>query len=585
MANKLELTWYEKEKGINAEPRLLIKNSELSVHEDDTDNMLIHGDNLMTLKTLEFSGYAGRFKCIYIDPPYNINAANEHYDDLVEHSKWLGLMRERLLILKNLLSDKGTIWIQIDDEEMAYLKVLCDEVFERKNYVNTLSVNMKNVAGVSGGGEDKRLKKNCEFVLVYAKKYDEMDLLNPQYEYNEIWQLVQQYKEEGKSWKYTSVLVEPGEKEYHGSTVDGDGNEIKVYVRKNPIIMSIKQVATRDGITEKEAYKKYGISIFQTTNAQSSIRTRIIDYRAEENITEDVVSIEYVPRSGRNKGEVYEQFYKGDKCRLFVWLKDTSEVIGDELYKKDELGTYWDMNAWMKNVAKEGNVQFKNSKKPEELISRIFEMATNEGDMVLDSFLGSGTTIAVAHKMNRKWVGIEMGEHAYSLCKKRIDSVIAGDDTRGVTEKYNWNGGGGYTFYELAPSLINKDAFGESVINKEYDSNLLAAAIAMHEGFKYSPHPDVFWKQSQGNENSYLYVTTSHVSTRLLDSIADSMAEGEYLVIACKSFDANCLDYLKNIIVKKIPQSLLSKCEYGVDNYDLNIVNPPIYEEEEEDDE
>lgn len=314
-------------------------------------------------------------------------------------NKGLIVMRKRLILLRELLSEEGTIWIQIDDEEQAYLKVLCDEVFGRGNFVNMISVNMKNIAGVSGGGEDKRLKKNCEYILIYAKDYSLLPLFNGPYVYTEISDLVQQYAEEGKSWKYTSVLVEPGEKEYCGSTVDGDGNEIKVYLRKNPVMMSIKQVAARDGITEKEAYQKYGISIFQTTNAQSSIRTRVMEYRNENSIAEDLISIEYVPRTGKNRGTVYEQFYKGDKCRLFVWLKDTSEVIDGELFKKDLQGTYWDMNAWMKNLTKEGSVEFGNGKKPEQLIRQIFEMTTKPGDWVLDSFLGSGTTAAVATKM------------------------------------------------------------------------------------------------------------------------------------------------------------------------------------------
>ena len=335
------------------------------------------------------------------------------YDDNLEHSIWLRLMRARLTILRNLLSMDGTIWIQIDDEEQAYLKVLCDEVFGRSNFINMISVNMKNIAGASGGGEDKRLKKNCEYILAYARDYSLLPLFNGPYAYTEMSELIQQYIDEGKSWKYTTVLLEPGEKEYYGSTVDGDGNEIKVYLRKNPVMMSIKQVARRDGITEKEAYKKYGVSIFQTTNAQSSIRTRIMDYRREEGIVEDVISIEYVPKTGKNRGTVYEQFYKGDKCRLFVWLRDTSEVIDGELFKKDLQGTYWDMNAWMKNVAKEGGVDFPDGKKPEQLVGQIIEMTTAPGELVLDSFLGSGTTAAAAHKLNRAWIGIEMGNHAY----------------------------------------------------------------------------------------------------------------------------------------------------------------------------
>ena len=554
MANKLELTWYGKDEPIRVEPRLLIENTELSntAADPDTQNMLIHGDNLLALKALE-SKFAGQVKCIYIDPPYNVGAMNEHYDDLIEHSIWLNRMRPRLQLLRSLLCDEGVIFIQISDEEQAYLKVLCDEIFGRVNFVNMVSVNMKNIAGASGGGEDKRLKKNCEYILIYAKKYDFLPLFNGPYEYTELPLMIEQYLSEGKSWKYTTVLVQPGEKEYIGSTVDGDGNEIKVYRRISPVMMSIKQVAKRDGISEDEA-------------------------------NDDVLSIEYVPRTGKNRGSLYEQFYKGDKCRLFVWLKDTSEVIDGKLYKKDLQGTYWDMNAWMKNVAKEGAVDFPNSKKPEKLIQQIVEMCTQPGDLVLDSFLGSGTTAAVAHKTYRRYIGVEMGDHAYSLCKPRLDSIISGTDNSGITKSVNWQGGGGYRFYEVAPTLINKDPFDEYVINEDYDANMLAAAVALHEGFHYQPDGDLFWKQSVGNENSYLFVTTRHLNSPYLDSIKDTMEEDEYLIIACRSFDSGLDKAYDNIAVKKIPQMLLERCEFGKTDYNLNIVHPPVYDDEEEQD-
>lgn len=584
MGNKLELTWYGKEEPIKVEPRLLIQDITKDFGDNESENILIHGDNLLALKALE-PQYSGQIKCIYIDPPYNVGAMNEHYDDLLEHSIWLNRMRPRIQLLRKLLCEEGSLWIQINDEEQAYLKILCDEIFGRGNFVNMVSVNMKNIAGASGGGEDKKLKKNCEFILIYAKNYDLLPLFNGPYVYTEMYELVQQYLEEGKSWKYTTVLLNPGDKEYYGSTVDGDGNEIKVYLRKQVEMLSIKKIAERDGISEREAYKKYGARIFQTTNAQSSIRTRIIDYRQEKKISDDILSIEYVPKTGKNKGKVYEQFYKGDKCRLFVWLRDTSEIINGELYKKDLQGTYWDMNAWMKNVAKEGETDFPNSKKPEKLISQIIEMTTSKGDFVLDSFLGSGTTAAVAHKMGRRWIGIEMGEHAYSLCKPRLDKVILGDEQSGISKEVNWKGGGGYHFYELAPSLINKDAFGEEVINPEYDSNMLAAAVALHEGFTYKPDVAIFWKQSFGNEKSYLFVTTRHINETYLNTITDTMDEDEYLIIACRSFDAELDKTFKQIVLKKIPQMLLDKCEFGKDDYNLNIVHPPIYDDEEEIDE
>ena len=555
---KLELTWVGKYDDKVIEPRILMEDREKSYGDPRSENMLIHGDNLVALQALQQDFY-GSIKCIYIDPPYNTGSAFEHYDDNLEHSIWLSLMRKRLILLRELLSEEGTIWIQIDDEEQAYLKVLCDEVFGRGNFVNMISVNMKNIAGVSGGGEDKRLKKNCEYILIYAKDYSLLPLFNGPYVYTEISDLVQQYAEEGKSWKYTSVLDEPGEKEYYGSTVDGDGNEIKVYLRKNPVMMSIKQVATRDGITEKEAYQKYGISIFQTTNAQSSIRSRVMEYRTENSIAEDLISIEYVPRTGKNRGTLYEQFYKGDKCRLFVWLKDTSEVIDGELFKKDLQGTYWDMNAWMKNLTKEGSVEFGNGKKPEQLIRQIFEMATEPGDWVLDSFLGSGTTAAVATKMDRKWVGIELGNHAYTHCKVRLDRIVNGEDAGGITKAVNWEGGSGYHFYELAPSLLIKnERLPIYQINSEYTFEMLCEAICKIEGFKYK-RDGVYHGYS--SEKRFIHITKEYVNGEYIRSVATTLGENQSLLIYGTKVQSE-LRLPDNIEVKRIPKDLLDKCTF-----------------------
>ncbi len=361
-------------------------------------NFLLEGDNLHSLKLLEKT-HKGKIDLIYIDPPYNTGNEDFMYEDKYiseedgfRHSKWISFMNERLRIARTLLSQEGVIFIQINDIEFAQLKMLCDDVFGEENFLNIVSVNMKNIAGASGGGEDKKFKKNCEYILVYAKNYSLIPLFNGPYVYTELSDLIQQYIADGISWKYTSVLVEEGEKEYIGSTVDGEGKEIKVFLRKNPVIMSIKQVAEKDGISEKEAYKKYGVKIFQTTNAQTSIRTRVMSYRQEMGIDEDVISIEYTPKTGKNKGKVYEQFYKGDKCRLFVWLRDTSEVIDGQLYKKDLQGTYWDMTAGMKNLTKEGNVEFSKGKKPVALLQQIISLYPSKTATILDFFAGSGTT-------------------------------------------------------------------------------------------------------------------------------------------------------------------------------------------------
>ena len=356
---------------------VLTENKDLFIDNGGQMNFLIEGDNLASLKLLEKT-HKGKIDLIYIDPPYNTGNKDFIYDDCYvdsedgfRHSKWISFMSKRLEIARSLLSEKGVIFAQISDIELSQLRLICDSIFGEENFINVVSVNMKNIAGASGGGEDKKLKKNCEYILIYAKQYATMPLFNGAYVYTELSDLIQTYISEGVSWKYTSVLFDEGDKEYIGSTVDGDGNEIKVFRRKNVIIKSIKQAAKDDDISEKEAYKKYGIKIFQTTNAQSSIRTRVMNYRNENNISDDVISIEYIPKTGKNKGCVYEQFYKGEKCRLFVWLKDTSETIDGELYKKDLQGTYWDFNGAMKNLTKEGNVEFGNGKKPVDLLKRI----------------------------------------------------------------------------------------------------------------------------------------------------------------------------------------------------------------------
>ena len=203
---RLELTWSGKDSPSFIEKRFLIEDESKSYGDKSSSNMLIHGDNLLALKALE-KKYSGQVKCIYIDPPYNTGAAFEHYDDNLEHSTWLSLMRDRLIILQKLLSEDGSIWIQIDDEEQAYLKVLCDEIFGRNNFLNMISIKMKNIAGASGGGEDRRLKKNVEYILVYTKKYDSFKWLKNAYSYTEIYQLVSQYKDNNISWKYTFDFI------------------------------------------------------------------------------------------------------------------------------------------------------------------------------------------------------------------------------------------------------------------------------------------------------------------------------------------------------------------------------------------
>lgn len=555
---KLELTWVGKYDEKKIEPRILVEDKSKSYGDPNSENTLIHGDNLIALQALQ-QDFAGKIKCIYIDPPYNTGSAFEYYDDNLEHSIWLSLMKKRLELLRELLSDDGSIWIQIDDEEQAYLKVMCDEIFGRSNFVNMISVNMKNIAGASGGGEDRRLKKNCEYILIYARNYDLLDTFKAAYDYEEISELVARYKEEGVSWKYTSVFLDEGQKTYITSTVDGDGNEIKIFEHKDYILKSIAAVATDEGITEKDVYYKYANKIIRTTMPQSSIRPRVMKKLQETGYTNDLISIEYVPKTGKNKGAVYTQYYKGDKYNLFAWLADVLEERDGVYYKKTMQGTYWDYTAGTKNLTKEGSVEFSNGKKPEALIERIFSMTTTDGDYVMDSFLGSGTTAAVAHKMHRKWIGIEMGDHAYSHCKVRIDRVINGEDTGGITKDEKWQGGGGYHFYELAPSLLVKNKkIPVYQINPEYTFEMLCEAICKLEGFHYKPDGVYHGRSS---EKRFIHITKEFVNAEYIKSVLSTLGEGQSLLIYGTKIQSD-LRLPDNIEVKKIPKDLLAKCDF-----------------------
>lgn len=579
MNNKLELTWYGKENEIKVEPRLLIENKELSNINDypETENILIHGDNLLALKAIE-SKYSGSIKCIYIDPPYNTGSAFEHYDDNLEHSIWLGLMNSRLKILKNLLTEEGSIAVQIDAIELAYLRVLMDEIFGRNNFINIISVKTK-IAGVSGSNLGKSLQDNTEFILLYSKNIEKFFLNVVPEKKNELMNYIKEYKETGKSWKYTSVLKEIDSGKYIKSFTAGNGDEIKLYKHDNFSIVSINQIAKEEFDGDlKEAHYKYIDKIFRTTNAQTSIRTKVIEETKEFN-NEGLFSIEYTPTKGKNAGKSTRFYYKDDN--LIAWLKDVVSIDKGIIFKLDKIGNIWD-DIQYNNLTKEGDVQFPNGKKPEALVGRIIDMLSMPGDFVLDSFLGSGTTAAVAHKMNRKYIGIEMGDHAYTHCKVRLDRVIDGSDKGGITTIANWQGGGSYRFYELAPSLILKDDFDEEIINPVYNPDMLASAIALHEGYNYAPDDSVFWKQAKGNEKSFLFVTTRHVTQNYVDSIFSTMKNDEFLIIACKSFDKGIEKSYQNIKIKKIPQMLLDSCEFSKDNYNLNIINPPIYDYEED---
>ncbi len=522
MANKLELTWYGKDEPIRVEPRLLIENAELSntAADPDTENMIIHGDNLLALKALE-SKFAGQVKCIYIDPPYNTGNAFDKYDDNLEHSIWLNLMDCRFRQLYTLLRNDGFLFVNLDEQEHAYAKILLDGIFGRQNYIGDIIWQKRK-----GGGNDSRyIALDHDYILVYAK--DISKEVHPM-----KWRTAQS-EEYRKRYKETDT----DGRRYYWDTVARDGLQ-------NPIPVS---VTCPDG----------RVLSINSQMGQITIQKGLLDGSVRLSKT-------------KNGWTLHHKVYMGQGQVQRSILNDvgTNKTAGDEMES-----LFGDKKSFP-------------YPKPEDLISRLLELSTRKGDLVLDSFLGSGTTAAVAQKMGRRWIGVEMGNHAYTHCKVRMDKVIDGSDKGGISKTIGWQGGGGYRFFELAPSLINRDPFDEYVINEDYDANMLAAAVALHEGFRYQPDGALFWKQSVGSENSYLFVTTRHLNSTYLDSIKDTMEDGEYLIIACRSFDSGLDKAYSNITVKKIPQMLLERCEFGKTDYNLNIVHPPVYDdcgEEEQD--
>lgn len=553
---KLELIWDGKEKRSRLEPRVLVEDSTKSYHakichgdNDIFDNMLIHGDNLLALKALEWD-FTGKVKCIYIDPPYNTGNAFDHYDDGLEHSIWLGLMRDRLQILYNLLAEEGTIYVHIDNTEQAYLKVIMDEIFHRVNFVQMISVKRASPAGFKVINPGPLTV--TDYILLYAKNKQKMNYY-PQripVAYDENYDLIIEnpnspasewrfkklvdclYEKYGfKSWKNAKDAWGSNWKEVRNSLL-GD-----LALEKAEVVVSI-----RDPHKPTETLKQKMLESKQNQG-------RVIVIERDNNN----------PIYLLNGGSL--SFYK-DKLRYIDGVRVPTELLTD----------FWaDIN--FAGIAREGNVEFKNSKKPEMLVRRILELATKPGDLVLDSFLGSGTTCAVAHKMGRRWIGIELGEHCYTHCLPRLQRVIAGEDTTGISQAVNWHGGGGFRFYELGESLIKLDQWGQPIIDKSFNAEMLAQAVCKLEGFEYAPSQDEYFIHGHSTEHDFIYVTTNFMRHDHLDSISQSVGTDRTLLICCKGFEEGCK--FGNLTMKKIPKAVLDKCEWGKDDYSLNVAKLP----------
>jgi adenine-specific DNA-methyltransferase len=519
---KLELTWIGKGEEPKLEPRILIEDPSRSYGDPKAGNMLIHGDNLLALKALE-QKFLGKIKCVFIDPPYNTGSAFEHYEDGLEHSLWLSLIRQRIKILRNLLSEDGSIWISLDENEVHYLKVALDEIFGRINFKTHITWQRK----YSVSNNYKGIATICDYILVYSKSPSFTNNLLPRTEASK-----DRYQNPDNDprgpWKAVDYL-----------------NQANPSQRKN-LCYDIVNPTTGDIIKNTKKAWKYDPSTHQI-------------HVNENRIWWGVDGTNSVPALKLFLSEVRDGMTPHN-----WWPHD--EVGHTDEAKKESIALFGAENAF-------------STPKPERLIERILTLATKEGDYVLDSFLGSGTTTAVAHKMKRKWIGIELGEHSFSHCLPRMKKVINGEQG-GISKKVEWKGGGGFKYYNLAPSLLKQDEYANWIIDPQFNPDMLAAAMAKQEGFHYSPDESIYWKQGKSSEKDFIFTTTQFVTVEMLDKLQDEMQPDQSLLICCKSFKKECQNRHGNITIKKIPHMLLGRCEFGKDDYSLNIVNLPHNEED-----
>ena len=530
---KLELTWIGKDQRPRLEPRILLENPARSHHaaqrvsdNDLFDNRLIKGDNLLALKALE-AEFTGKVKCVFIDPPYNTGSAFTHYDDGLEHSIWLGLMRDRLEIIRRLLSDDGSLWITIDDNEAHYLKVLCDEVFGRSNFVANVIWQKKYAVA----NDHKTIAPMHDHLLVFRR--------------TEKWQRNLLARTEDKDRQY-KLSDERGVFRADNYTCSKTSDE-----RPN-LYYPVTQPATKEKIWPS--------------------KTRVWAYSREEHERHVAEGFIYWGKDGLGKTPAFKRYKHLLKNQGTVpqslWMhefashtdaarKEVRAVLGSSSLKEDFI-----------------------TPKPEGLLQRVIEVATNSGDIVLDSFAGSGTTGAVAHKMGRRWIMVEIGEHADTHIVPRLKKVIDGQDPGGVTDATGWKGGGGFRYYTLAPTLLTTDAWGNLVINPEYNAPMLAEAMCKLEGFTYAPSETLWWQHGRSSERDFLCVTTQTLGLQQLEALADEVGPERSLLVCCSAFTGisatEAATRWPNLTIKKIPKMVKDRCEWGHDDYSLNVSNLPM---------
>lgn len=526
---KLELTWIGKDQRPRLEPRILLEDPKRSYHakqrvtdKDLFDNLLIKGDNLLALKALE-AEFAGKVKCVFIDPPYNTGSAFTHYDDGLEHSIWLGLMRDRLEIIRRLLADDGSLWITIDDNEAHYLKVMCDEVFGRGNFVANVIWEKSD----SPRNSARQFSTDHDHLLVFSK---------------------------GPNWIPKKLARTEEANSIYGNA---DNDPRGPWLPGDPFA--------------NKPYSKGRFSIDGPTGRTFSPPPGRY-WRVSEEKLRDLDA----------DGRVWWGPTGSARPSIKRYLSEVGDLVPRTLWSKEDVGS----NRTSKNEMRllfPGDSSF-DTPKPERLIERLINIATNPGDLVLDSFAGSGTTGAVAHKMGRRWIMVELGEHCHTHIVPRLQKVIDGHDPGGVTQATGWQGGGGFRYYELAPTLLSTDRWGNLVINPDYDAGMLSAAMCKLEGFAYAPSETLWWQQGRSSESDFIYVTTQTLGPEQLEALSHEVGldpnAPRSLLVCCGAYRgvtaAQAAQRWPNLTLKKIPKMVKDRCEWGHDDYSLNVANLPM---------
>ncbi len=422
-------------------------------------------------------------------------------------------MQDRLVILNRLLRPEGTIWINIDDNEAHYLKILCDEVFGRANFVANVLWQKRtspDVRASLGAGHDH--------ILVYAKELEKLKL---------------------------NKLPKTPEQVAQYKNPDNDS--------RGPWVSSDY---TAQGFRPNQMYK------ITTPGGAKYVPPTGVCWKNIEPVFLQLVADGRIWFGKDGKGMPRRKTFLSESEGNTAWTWWTNEEVGHTQEAKKE------------SVALFGEENVFGTPKPERLLQRVIALATDEDEIVLDSFAGSGTTGAVAQKMGRRWIMVELGEHCHTHIIPRLKKVIDSEDKGAITEAVGWKGGGGFRYYHLAPSLLEKDKWGNWVINKAYNPAMLAQAVCKLEGFTYAPSDAVYWQQGYSTERDFIYVTTQNLSLDQLQVLSDEVGEGRTLLVMCSAFRGKP-DKYPNLTIKKIPKTVLFRCEWDHDDYSLKIENLP----------